>query len=236
MVINLVQLHCLIKHQQSNFPCHGLFKFSSLVGQKTKTKDTQLDSLWFQTLLGFTCPLASYICWYCIRPPQNDHFWKVICIYIRRYSVTQTKTIKRRQIDCQGVYEDGIHRQPWSTNTGLSCIYTSNQGYLFVLPTSSNLWKRKLCVCLEKIRCCVCFIVLEPFTQLKLACLLISMLASVCKASKVALLGFWSVHGGINGHFMHITINNIRNILVHGNSHLFITNSKTVTVALSLFC
>lgn len=75
------------------------------------------------------------------------------------------------------------------------------------------------------------FIVLEPFTQIKLACLLISMLASTCNASKVALLGLTGGRGGTNYHFRHITIDNIRNILVRVGTHLFITNSKTVNVA-----
>lgn len=64
---------------------------------------------------------------------------------------------------------------------------TNNQSYLFVLHTC-NLCACNVCIAWKDSVLC-CFIVLESFTQLKLACLLISMLASTCNASKVALLG-----------------------------------------------
>lgn len=78
----------------------------------------------------------------------------------------------------------------------------------------------------------LCFLVLKLFRQLRLACLLTSMLASTCNALKVALLGLTDGHGGTNGHFIYITSTNIRNLLVHVDSHF--TNSKTVNVALSV--
>lgn len=55
---------------------------------------------------------------------------------------------------------------------------------------TKNVLTPKTCVDLEKIQRRFVIIVLEPFMQIMIACLLTSILASTCKAQKVALEGY----------------------------------------------